>query len=463
MRSSTPLPGVSSIHLIGVGGAGMSALAKLLVQSGLKVSGSDLRDGLELRGLVDLGVDAWAGHQPERVGEVDLVVASSAIPAEDPELVEARVRGLVVWRRPDLLKAITSFLPTIGPTGTHGKTTTTAMMVLAARAAGLDPSFVVGGEMVDLGTNAHRGSDPMLILEVDEAFGTFERVHLQGLVVTNIEPEHLDYFGSAERMEATYSEVASRVDGPVLFCVDDPGAMRVMASVGRHGVDRLGYGFGREASWRIEELAEEPAAVSFTVRGPHIRIAGTVPRPGRHIASNAAGAIALLAELGHDPERAAAGLAAFHGVRRRFEHRGTVGGVTMIDDYAHHPTEIAAMIRVALAAGHSRVVAVFQPHLYTRTELLHHEFGRALSAAHRVVVTDVYASREGPIPGVSGELVADAVSKPASEVLYAPHRSELAALLAELVEPGDLVLTMGAGDITLVPTELALLLEAREK
>jgi UDP-N-acetylmuramate--alanine ligase len=460
MSSAPFLPEVDFIHLVGVGGAGMSALAKLLVQSGLKVSGSDIQDGLELKALADLGVDTWAGHQPDRIGDVDLVVASSAIPDQDPELEAARARELKVWKRPDLLEGITTSLSTIGPTGTHGKTTTTAMLVQAARAAGVDPSFVVGGELVDLGTNAHRGEDPLLILEVDEAFGTFERLHLDGLVVTNIEPEHLDYFRSAENMEATYADVASRVTGPVVFCVDDPGSMRVMTAARRRGARVLGYGFGRDADWQIQDIYEDPGLVRFTLHGPGTQMTVSVPRPGRHIASNAAGALSLLAEMGHDPHDAARGLWDFHGVRRRFEYRGTVAGVAMIDDYAHHPTEVETMVKVALAAGHRRVVAVFQPHLYTRTELLYLEFGQALSAADRVVVTDVYAAREAPIPGVSGELIVKAVAKDQDEVFYAPHRADLAALLAELVEPGDLVLTMGAGDITLVPTELAALLEA---
>jgi UDP-N-acetylmuramate--alanine ligase len=315
--------------------------------------------------------------------------------------------------------------------------------------------------MIDLGTNAHRGRDPLFVLEVDEAFGTFERVNLEGLVVTNVEPEHLDYFGNAERMEATFAEVAARVDGPVMFCVDDPGARRVMEVAVRAGANCIGYGFGDEAEWRITKFGGGAGSVEFALGRSDQTIEVKIPRPGRHIAANAAGAIGLLSELGHDPNSAARGLATFRGVRRRFEHRGTVGGVTMIDDYAHHPTEVEAMVGVAMAAGYGRVVAVFQPHLFTRTEMLFREFGRALSPADRVVVTDVYAAREAPIPGVTGELIAQSVDKPKSEIFYAPHRSELAVLLAELVEPGDLVLTMGAGDITLVPTELASLLEGR--
>ncbi|HSL25557.1 MAG TPA: UDP-N-acetylmuramate--L-alanine ligase [Acidimicrobiia bacterium] len=458
---------IRHLHLVGVGGAGMSALAKLLAQSGLEVSGSDLRDGIELATLADLGVTTWAGHRPDLISgrgggagkEVphlsppDLVVASSAVPERDPELEAARRAGIPVWRRPDLLEALTATIPTIGATGTHGKTTTTALLVLGARAAGLDPSFVVGGELIDLGTNAHRGEDPRLILESDEAFGTFERIHLVGLVVTNVEPEHLDYFESVERMEATFDRVADGVAGPVVCCVDDPGSERVRQHAGA-----IGYGFGSGAAWRLSNLQERPGSVRFSLNGPGAEVEASVPRPGRHVALNAAGAIALLGELGFDPALTAAGMAKFAGVRRRFEPRGIVAGVTIVDDYAHHPTEVAATLAAARRGGHRRLWAVFQPHLYSRTALLHREMGAALAAADRVVVTDVYAARESPIPGITGELVANAARDSGAEVTYLPHRADLAAHLASLVVPGDLVLTLGAGDVSLVPTELAVLL-----
>jgi UDP-N-acetylmuramate--alanine ligase len=450
------LASVRRLHVIGVGGAGMSALAKLLSQGGVTVSGSDLRGGIELAALADIGVNTWSGHHPERIGDVDLVVASSAVPDDDPELVASVRRGLPLWRRPELLAELTAMIPTIGPTGTHGKTTTTALLILGARAAGMDPSFVVGGELVDLATNAHRGTDPLLVLEVDEAFGTFERLSLDGLIVTSVEPEHLDYFGSSERMEATYCEVASRVNGPVVCCVDDPGAVRV-----KEAASAIGYGLAEGADWRIIDLQERPASVDFVLHGGADAIDVSIPRPGKHVAANAAGAIALLAELGHDPHRVTRGMGNFKGVRRRFEHRGTVAGVTMVDDYAHHPTEVGATLLAARAAGHSRLWAVFQPHLYSRTELLHRQFGEALATADRVVVTDIYAAREAPIPGVTGEMVAAAAASVGAEVLYIPHRADLAAVLAENVIAGDLVVTMGAGDITLVPTELAALLAAR--
>lgn len=454
------LDGRRRLHLVGVAGAGMSALAKLTHQAGLVVSGSDLRGGIELATLADLGVSTWAGHRPEMVAGVDLVVASSAVPDSDPELVAAIAAGIEVWRRPRLLETITDNLPTIGPTGTHGKTTTSALLVMGLRGTGIDPSFVVGGELLDLGTNAHLGSDPPLVLEVDEAFGTFELLTLKGLVVTSVEAEHLDYFETLDRMEETFVDVSRRVEGPVLCCIDDPGALRVAQRT-----RSLTYGFDRRADWRLSGLVESANEVRFRLEPPGhgTPVLGDVriPRPGRHVALNAGGALALLTELGHDPVRAAAGMAEFNGVRRRFELRGTVGGVTLIDDYAHHPTEVATMIRTARSGGHRRIWAVFQPHLYSRTQALHQAFGSALALADRVVVTDVYASREAPIPGVTGDLVAAAARRSGAEVVYIPHRSDVAEHLAPELEPGDLVLTMGAGDITLLPTELAALLSGR--
>jgi UDP-N-acetylmuramate--alanine ligase len=360
-----------------------------------------------------------------------------------------------VWYRPDLLEEISTNLATIGPTGTHGKTTSAAMLALGLRAAGHDPSFVIGGEMVDLGTNGHRGADDLLVLEVDEAFGTFHRIRLKGLIVTNIEPEHLDHFETPALLQAAFEQVAGQVEGPVLAGADDPGSAS-LAAIGGH----LTFGFDHAADWRIVDLVSQPDAVHFRLRGRGADVDVGVPRPGVHIARNAAGALALLSELGFDVAAAAEGLSSFHGVKRRFENRGQVGGVTLIDDYAHHPSEIEATIGAARTAGHRRVWAVFQPHLYTRTELLHARFGESLATADRVVVTDVYGAREAPIPGVTGRLVADAATRAGAVVEYVPHLADLAAHLASRVEPGDLVLTMGAGDITTVPAELAALLDA---
>jgi UDP-N-acetylmuramate--alanine ligase len=445
------------LHLVGVAGAGMSALAKLAHQAGLIVSGSDQREAMELAALADLGVTTWSGHHPERLRGVELVVASSAVPDSDPELTAAARAGIPVWRRPQLLREVTTSLPTIGFTGTHGKTTSTALAVLGLRALGLDPSFLVGGEMVDLGTNAHLGQDPPLALEADEAFGTFELLHLGGLQITNAEPEHLDYFHTADQMEETFVEVARRVEGPVVCCLDDPGSLRVAQRVTARG-----YGFSAEADWRLSGLEERAHEVRFLLDPPHDhQIEVHIPRPGRHVALNAAGALALLGELGHDPAVAARGLAGFRGVRRRNELRGHVGGVTLIDDYAHHPTEVSAVLRAARSGGYRRIWAVFQPHLYSRTQLLYREFGAALAAADRVVVTDVYASRESPLPGVNGELVAAAARRAGAQVRYIPHRGDIAGEISPELVPGDLVLSIGAGDITLLPGELAAHLAGR--
>jgi UDP-N-acetylmuramate--alanine ligase len=296
------------------------------------------------------------------------------------------------------------------------------------------------------------------VLEADEAFGTFEMLNLRGLVVTSVEPEHLDYFETVDRMEETFVEVTRKVDGPVLCCIDDPGALRVAQRA-----RALTYGFDPRADWRLSGLVETANQVRFRLDGGHGRAIGEVrvPRPGRHVALNAAAALALIVELGHDPRGAVAGIAEFNGIRRRFELRGNVGGITLIDDYAHHPTEVAAVIRAARSGGYRRIWAVFQPHLYSRTQSLHQAFGSVLAQADRVVVTDVYASREAPIPGVTGDLIAAAALRAGAQVAFVPHRGDLAEHLLPQLEPGDLVLTMGAGDITLVPTELAALLSDR--
>ncbi len=433
----------------------MSGLAKLMAESGKTVTGSDIRHSVRLDSLADTGVEVWAGHRPDRISEqTDLVVISSAVPEEDPEVAAARRAGVEVWRRPRLLRAMSSEIATVGCTGTHGKTSSTAMLVEAARAAGENPSFMVGEHMLGLGTNAGTGTDPWMVLEVDEAFGTFEEVKLSGLVITNVEAEHLDHFETVDNLESSFVGVARGVDGPVLAGVDDPGARRVAERAGLSG-----FGLAEDAGWRITEVVEESAGSSFLLvhEGSSWRVG--VPLPGLHMARNAAGVIALCGELGLDLDRAVEGVARYRGVRRRYEHRGVVKGVTIIDDYAHHPSEVAATLRAAVGAGHRRVWAVFQPHLYSRTAQMFTGLGAALTLADRIVVTDVYGAREEPQPGISGELVASAARRAGGRrVEYFQHRSEIAARVAPILKEGDLVVTMGAGDISMVPTELLTLL-----
>ncbi|HZD22115.1 MAG TPA: UDP-N-acetylmuramate--L-alanine ligase [Acidimicrobiia bacterium] len=441
------------IHLVGAGGAGMSAIAKLLLGRGHQLSGSDLKAGAALEALADLDIETYVGHHPEAVDDAALVVASSAVPDYDEELEAARHAGIPVWRRPELLEAITAEQPSIGVTGTHGKTTTTAMLITILSQLGEDPSFVVGGDLVDVGTNGHAGNDDLLVLEADEAFRTFESLHLRGLVVTNVEYEHVDHFDSADDLVLSFINVADRVDGPVVACLDDPGSGRVGSQTGA-----ITYGLDADADWRISELSHGSGSVSFRLDGPHRTSHVSVLQPGTHVALNAAGALALVSELGRDLNDSAEALAAFRGVGRRWEHKGTVDGVMLYDDYAHHPTEVTAVLAAARSAGPGRLWAVFQPHLYSRTERFASEFGRALAAADVVVVTDVFGAREEPVPGITGELVADAARKAGAVVHYVPHRLDLAEFLAPRVESGDLVISLGAGDITLLHTELVPLL-----
>jgi UDP-N-acetylmuramate--alanine ligase len=438
------------IHVIGAGGSGMSGLAKLLVQCGHQVTGSDLKPGPMLAALEGAGADTWVGHRPEVTVKADLVVTSSAVPDQDPEVMAAHEAGIEVWSRPTLLASITNRLGTIGITGTHGKTTGTAMAVSALRAIGRDPSFMVGGRLIDLNTNSHLGEEDLFVLEADEAFGTFLSLRLRGLLVTNIEPDHLDHYETVANLEQAFSDVASGVTGPVVACLDDPGSRRLADA----NSEIVGYGTADQARWRIHSLGHRDGGVTFHLDGP-TAVEVWVPKPGHHVARNAAGVIALLAECGFDPVGIAAGLASFTGVRRRFEIRSRRAGITVVDDYAHHPTEVAATLDAARLGHDGRLIAVFQPHRFTRTAELGVALGAALSSADRVFVTDVYAAGEAPIPGVSGRTVLEAVD---ADATYVPRRVDIAQAVAGEVTAGDLVLLLGAGDITQVADELAPLL-----
>lgn len=434
----------------------MSAIAKILKARGHVVTGSDLRSGASLDALSDLGIETVTGHNPEMAMQADLVVASSAVPDYDEELAAARAAGVTTWRRPQLLAAVTAEIPTIGATGTHGKTTTTAMLITIVRATGNDPSFIIGGSVTGLETNGHLGTTDLMVLEADEAYRTFESLNLDGLVITNVEPEHLEHFGSVDELLDSFKRVARAVDGPVVACVDDSGAEVVAEQTGA-----VTYGMSRGASWRAAEPIPSPDGISFTLQHGGTSVPVSLPQPGIHHASNAAGALALAGEMGYDVEVMARSLSSFRGVSRRWEHRGTVGGVVLYDDYAHHPTEVAATLHAARGVADGLLWAVFQPHLYSRTERFSEEFGEALAGADRVVVTDVFGAREEPVPGVTGELIADAAALAGADVHYIPHRSDLADFLVPRVAGGDLVLTMGAGDITLLHTELAQRLAGR--
>ncbi len=432
----------------------MSGLAKLLSQLGHDVSGSDLKPGRMLDSLGDVDVDTWIGHRPEAMGSVELVIASSAVPESDPELSAARSLGIDVWRRPKLLSALTSERTTIGFAGTHGKTTSTALGVQATRSMGMDPTFVVGGEMVGLNTGASLGSDNLFLLEADEAFGTFRHLSLDAILVTNIESDHLDHYGTVAALEDAFAQVVGRVDGPKVGCVDDAGVRR-LAQV----TEITTYGFSEDASWRISSLEHQRGGVAFTLRGPTSVTKVLLPKPGEHLASNAAGVLALLGEVGYDVAAGAESFREFAGVRRRYEIRAKVGGVTIVDDYAHHPTEVAATIAAASVGSAGRVIAVFQPHRYTRTADLAPEFGAPLALADLVIVTDIYAAGERPIIGVSGRLVAQATEAADGDVRFVRRLADIPGLVAANVESGDIVLLLGAGDITSLAGAIARAIE----
>jgi len=447
--STVNIDEIDSIHLIGVGGSGMSALAKVLAQRGIRVTGSDLKPSDIVDSLADVGVDAWIGHRPDRMEGVDVVVASSAVPDRDVELVAAREAGVSTARRPALLRGVTAAMPTIGFSGTHGKTSSTAMAVAALRACGRDPSFIVGGEIAALNTGAHLGAENLLLLEADEAFGTFRHLHFAGLGVTNIESDHLDYYGTVTAVEEAFAQVAGRTAGPVVGCVDDPGVRRLAERA-----PVIGYGTAADATWRISDI-RNGAAPSFTLTGPAGPHTVQLRQPGMHVIRNAAGVLAVFGEFGFDIECAIAGLEAFSGVRRRFETKARVEGVTLIDDYAHHPTEVASTVAAARSMTDGRVWVVFQPHRYTRTANLAPMFGAPLAEADHIIVTDVYGAGGRPEPGVTGKLVAEAVRASGGDVTYVPRLADVPERIIGELDDGDTVILMGAGDVATIWRDLA--------
>ncbi len=440
---------IGSIHMIGVGGAGMSGLAKLLAQRGIRVTGSDVKPSAVIDALAGVGVKTWIGHRPDRIADADIVVASSAVPDHDPELAAARRAGMVTARRPALLRGITTAFPTIGFSGTHGKTSSTAMAVAGLRACGRDPSFIVGGEISDLNTGAHLGDRDLLLLEADEAFGTFRHLQLIGLGVTNVEADHLDYYRTVTALEEAFAQVAGRTDGPVVGCIDDPGVRRLAE---RSTV--IGYGTSDDAAWRIEDVTLG-ASPSFSLSG----LGGTrrvrLRQPGMHVIRNAAGVLALFGELGFDLDCAIEGLETSGRVRRRFEVKAKIRDVTIIDDYAHHPTEVGSTIVAARTMTPGRLWVVFQPHRYTRTAALAPAFGMPLAEADLAIVTDVYSAGERPQPGVTGRLVAEAVRASGGDVAYVERLADVPDRLAEELEPGDTVILMGAGDVATIWDQIA--------
>ncbi len=453
--------GLSRVHLVGIGGAGMSGIAEILLSYDVEVSGCDQARSPVTERLAELGATVHYGHDAAHAVGSDLVVYSSAVAADNPEVVEARRRGIPVVRRAEMLAELMRLKYGVAVAGTHGKTTTTSLVGAILTEGGLDPTVIVGGRVRALGTGARMGSSEYLVAEADEFDRSFLRLAPIIAVVTSIDADHLDTYGDLAAIREAFVQFASRVPffGEVIVCLDDPNVQEILPQLTDHRV--VTYGFSPQADFQAVDLALLDGAVGtrFTVRHGVEGVLGTVelPLPGRHNVANALAAVAVARALSVPFDRIAAALEAFRGIDRRFDRVGSWRGADVVDDYAHHPTEVAATLAAAREVRPAgRIHAVFQPHLFSRTRDQAAAFGKALLGADRVVVTDVYPSREAPIPGVSGELVvAAARASGHRRVEYCPDWHDAPEVLAPEVEAGDLVLTLGAGDVYKLARELA--------
>jgi UDP-N-acetylmuramate--alanine ligase len=450
-------------HFIGVGGAGMSGLALVLHDRGVAVTGSDLKHSRYAQRLMDAGVPVTIPHDISALGDPEVVVVSSAIPESNPELAEARRRGIPVWQRAKMLAHLAGDQRTVAVAGTHGKTSTSSMLAQMFAAMGQDPTFLIGGELNDMGSNARCGSGPWYVVEADESDGSFLHLSPYLAMVTNVEADHLDHYAGIEEVRETFAAFLQRVDpeGVAVLCADQPGLRELAADCPARIVS---YGRAEDADVRLTDARPEGLGSAYEVRlADGTTIEGRVAIPGEHMALNACGAIACAVALGLDAAEAARALATFTGVKRRFEVVGEVDGVTVVDDNAHHPTEVAATLAGARETGFDRVWVVFQPHRYSRTAALGNDFGRAFGDADRLVLMDVYGASETPIPGVSGKTVVDAVldHAPRTRLAYFPHRADVEPFVTANVRRGDLVITMGAGDVTAIGGDLVRALQKR--
>jgi len=443
------------VHIMGIAGSGMSALARILVERGVPVSGCEARDSLTVSTLRALGADVSIGHSVDHLRHADSFVYTTAINPKHEEFRAAVDSGMPVLRRAAALAAALEGKQCVAISGTHGKTTTTSLLTVGAQACGVDPSFAIGGSLYESGRNAHLGSGDLAIVEADESDGSFLLTRPASAIVTNVEADHLENHGDLEGIFRAFEMFVDRVapQGVLLTGADDPGARRVAAYARNAGRRVLTYGEADDADIRVADIRMLPDAVEFRVDGARlgsreVRVRSLV---GRHMALNAAAALAMAAELGLDVDTVARSWADFGGVHRRYEPYGSGGGVRVFDDYAHHPTEVAASIAaMRTTAGSGRVIAVFQPGTYSRTQTFAAEFAAALATADIAVVMDIFPAREEPIPGVTGATISDLIDLPPEHVIYEPSYGATPARIAEVARPGDLVLTMGIGNVYLL-------------
>ena len=435
------------VHVVGAGGAGMSAIALVLARMGHQVSGSDLKESALLRQLEARGVDVHVGHRAEHVDAADLVAVSTAIAPTNPEVTAAREKGIAVVRRAEILAAIAATRRTLAVSGTHGKTTTTSMLALILVEAGLRPSYIVGGELNETSSGAAWGDGELFVVEADESDGTFVELPASIAIVTNVEADHLDHYGSFAAIEAAFARFLDQAPGPNVVCADEPTAHRLGRASGA-----LLYGTSADADYRITDATVDRAGSAFTVEHagqPLGRI--ELPVPGLHNVRNATAATVAALQVGAPFDACSRALGRYAGVARRFQYRGTVGDppITFVDDYAHNPGKVHALLE-ATAGKWPRVVCVFQPHRYSRTADLADAFGDAFDGADVIAVMDVYGAGEAPRPGVTGKLIVDSIllHRPWAHVAWVPRRDDVVTYLRHELRGGDLCLTVGAGDIT---------------
>jgi UDP-N-acetylmuramate--alanine ligase len=448
------------VHVTNVGGAGMSAVATLLVEMGHEVTGHDpAADTPFIDPLRSLGAAITTGPPGELPGTYAVVV-STATPPDHPQIVAARSAGIPVVHRAAALAAICRTRRTIAVAGTHGKTTTSALLATLLAGAGVEVGYVIGASVAGLGRSAAWGGDGPLVVEADESDGTFLQLGAESAIVTNVELDHLEHWGSEPALRSAFERFVAELPGVAVLCVDDPGA----AALAGHATTPRGYGTSAEASYRVVDAGTEGTGVRFTLEHEGERVGVVVPgAPGLHNARNAAGALALAHELGVPLAQGAATLEGFRGVARRFEVRGEAAGVILVDGYDHLPTEVAAALAAARSGGWRRIVCCFQPHRYSRTQALGRTFADCFADADLLVVTELHPAGEAPRPGVSGKIVVDAVldAHPWKHVAWMPTLDDVVAYLGAALRPGDLCLTLGAGDLTTIPPRVLALLEAR--
>ena len=443
---SLPIPDdITAAHFIGIGGSGMSGLARMFLDAGIRVSGSDRADSANLRALADLGADVHVGHDAANLGDADTVVHTGAIWPENPEFVLAKERGLHVIHRSQALHWLIRGRRLVSVAGAHGKTSSTGMIVTALRELGADPNFVNGGVIEQLGTSSSSGADDLFVIEADESDGTFLLYDTSVALITNVDPDHLDHYGSDEAFHDAFVTFANAASEAVVISSDDPGALRVRAGITHPTV--ISFGLAEDADLRVSDVVTDgPVAATLSMHGASVRMQLAVP--GVHNAINAAGAVAVLTTLGYGLAEAAHAVEGFAGTVRRLELHGAARGVSVYDDYSHHPTEVrAALQAMRTISGSGRIIAIQQPHTYSRTQHMYREFADVLETyADHTVMLDVYGAREDPVPGVTGELVSGAFADP-GHVHYVADWQQAAEYTASVARDGDYVITLGCGNV----------------